>query len=443
MQIIELIASNFARLKAIEIRPAGALVPITGKNSQGKTTVLRAIWTALKGKAAAPPRPIRDDAEEAIIKLDLGDMRIVRKFTRDDHGETTSELTVYDATGGKVRRSPQAMIDAIIGDLSFDPLAFSKLKPVDQFERLKALVPGIDFDAIARKRQRVFDDRTIENRDAKEQHAIAINISLPAGPEPGEINIADAMEELQGLQAANQKRQTMLSSLEAKRVAIETRRAQARDLHSRYQILCGQIATEEAAADALARIVGEELDTAPLMETISSAQRINQVRGLFEARRRHMAQAEAHEQASAKLTDEITALDAGVRDAIAKAKLPAGVSLDPEAKIVLRDGVPFSEAGTADKIVTSAQIAMALNPDLRVMLIDEGSELDSAHVALLERLANSHEYQIWIAKVEEGEGGAGFRIEDGTITTSPKVIGSARGLTAAVSRSKEKPEARR
>ena len=48
MRIISLAASNFARLRAVEIRPTGALVPIVGRNDQGKSSVLKAIWTALR-----------------------------------------------------------------------------------------------------------------------------------------------------------------------------------------------------------------------------------------------------------------------------------------------------------------------------------------------------------------------------------------------------------
>lgn len=55
---------------------------------------------------------------------------------------------------------------------------------------------------------------------------------------------------------------------------------------------------------------------------------------------------------------------------------------------------------------------MALNPQLRVMLIDEGSELDSSGLALIAGLAADRDYQVWIAKVDES-GKVGFVIEDG------------------------------
>lgn len=49
MKIVKLTAENIKRLKAVEITPTGALVEVTGKNGQGKSSVLDAIWWALAG----------------------------------------------------------------------------------------------------------------------------------------------------------------------------------------------------------------------------------------------------------------------------------------------------------------------------------------------------------------------------------------------------------
>jgi recombinational DNA repair ATPase RecF len=59
LHIVELRSENFARLRAVAIRPDGPVVQITGRNAQGKTSVLNSIWTCLKGRAVAPPQPIR------------------------------------------------------------------------------------------------------------------------------------------------------------------------------------------------------------------------------------------------------------------------------------------------------------------------------------------------------------------------------------------------
>ncbi|MFA6325418.1 MAG: AAA family ATPase, partial [Candidatus Paceibacterota bacterium] len=62
MKIIQLKSSNIKRLKAIEldIDEKQNIVMITGKNGQGKTSILDSIWYALGGKKAVQDKPIRD-----------------------------------------------------------------------------------------------------------------------------------------------------------------------------------------------------------------------------------------------------------------------------------------------------------------------------------------------------------------------------------------------
>ena len=63
MRIVQFHAENFKRLGLVEITPEGNLVTIGGKNGQGKSSVLDAIFVALKGRAVAPPKPIRAGEE--------------------------------------------------------------------------------------------------------------------------------------------------------------------------------------------------------------------------------------------------------------------------------------------------------------------------------------------------------------------------------------------
>ena len=180
MNVIELRAQNFARLSAVTIRPDGSLVQITGRNSAGKSSVLGAIWTALKGRAAAPVQPVHAGAEEARIDLDIGAMKIVRTFKKSKGGDVTSDLKVTLADGGRVGTKPQAMIDALLGDLAFDPLEFARLPADRQFDRVKALVPNFNFEDNAARRKNAFDERTMENRKAKEAAALWFQYGAPS-----------------------------------------------------------------------------------------------------------------------------------------------------------------------------------------------------------------------------------------------------------------------
>ena len=57
MQIIRLEADSFKRLRAVDITPRGDMVMITGRNAQGKSSVLDSIQAALAGQRAYNPDP--------------------------------------------------------------------------------------------------------------------------------------------------------------------------------------------------------------------------------------------------------------------------------------------------------------------------------------------------------------------------------------------------
>ena len=54
-----------------------------------------------------------------------------------------------------------------------------------------------------------------------------------------------------------------------------------------------------------------------------------------------------------------------------------------------------------------------LQPDASVVLVKDGSLLDQDSMAAIEQIAQAHGMQVWIERVESGEG---FTIEDGEIS---------------------------
>jgi DNA repair exonuclease SbcCD ATPase subunit len=412
MRIIELRAENFRRLKAVAIRPDGNVVQITGANGQGKTSVLDAIWVALKGRAVAGSEPIRKGAEQAKIKVDLGELTIVRTFTQrgKDISLTTSlKVTMAD---GEERKSPQAVLDALIGDLSFDPLIFERAKPVEQFEMLKKFVSGFDFEGNSERRQKLYDNRTDLSRLAKRDRASEQNIVLPPGPKPQPADVAGKVEELRLAGVHN----TNVANKEAMRdrliATADTKRDEAERLRARAATLDNEADSVEAHAAAID--VGEPIDTACLSVEIGKAEATRGVIMLHEQREAFARAAAAHEATVKRLTENIEALDNEREAAIAAAKIPvSGLSLI-EGMVLLND-LPFANASHAERLVTSTAIAMMLNPTLRVIRIYEGSRLDSASYKVVTDMAKERDYQVWIETVDES-GEVGVVIEDGEVT---------------------------
>ncbi len=104
--------------------------------------------------------------------------------------------------------------------------------------------------------------------------------------------------------------------------------------------------------------------------------------------------------------------DAEKLAAIEKAKLPVE-SLTFGDGIVLLNGVPFDQGSDAEQLRASCALAMAGNPTLRVLRVRDGSLLDEDALALLAKMAEERDYQVWIERV--GSGNIGFVLEDGQL----------------------------
>ena len=88
--------------------------------------------------------------------------------------------------------------------------------------------------------------------------------------------------------------------------------------------------------------------------------------------------------------------------AIGGAKMPIdGLSLDGSR--VLFNGIPLDQASSAEQLRVSTAIAMASNPELRVIRIKDGSLLDPDGMAMLKAMANENDFQIWIERVADSD----------------------------------------
>ena len=133
-RIIEFSAENFKRLRMVGFQPKGRVTMLTGKNDQGKSSVLDAVAYAFGGRRAAPEMPMRRGAKTMEIMLNLGKLIVRRTGTR---------LEVTPAKGEKAWNTPQAMLDSIYDELAFNPQEFALMDAEDQAEALRKLT-GID-----------------------------------------------------------------------------------------------------------------------------------------------------------------------------------------------------------------------------------------------------------------------------------------------------------
>lgn len=429
MKILELRAENVQKLKAVSIKPDRSLVQITGENDAGKSSVLDAILWALEGGGALPAKPVRVGADKATVRLDLGDLVVTRTVKPD----RASTLTVESKDGGRYP-SPQAMLDKLLGQVSFDPLHFTRMDPAKQATLLRQLVPiAVDVDQLDRLTATDFDRRRESNRVAKERRAAAAAITVPDGlTDP--VDFAAIESRLKEAQAAAQLRsdaiaegQQMVSHSEQLSLIITEREARVRGFRQQIERLEQQIADTEREvgemrirhADLEAKIedarakVPASVAVSPILAEMSDARAED---GRRQERRRKaalIAEAEAAEQQSAAFTQSITDREAAKAKALAEAPFPVpGLGFSAEG--VTLNGLPFEQASTALQIRASVAIGIASNPKIRVMRIKDGSLLDTKSMAELAATADERDFQIWIERVASGDS-VGIEIADGSV----------------------------
>jgi hypothetical protein len=410
-KIIRLQAENVKRLNVVEIKPDGDVVTISGRNGQGKTSVLDAIAYALGGKGTQPTKPIREGAEFASVVVELDDLVVRRRWTANDK----STLVVESKNGARYP-SPQAVLDKLVGELTFDPLAFSRMKPADQVATLKR-VAGLDFAKLDAERDRVFADRTVANRDVA-----AVRAQVNAMPEvdapDAEVSVAaiarkhsEAVAAGRALDALKREQAECLEEIEAsKRVVADLQRQIKEEL-----ALQGTLAAR--SKEMLAKIEATTVpDADALAAQLESAEGTN-AKVRLKARRAEKLAALADAQAlAAKLTARLEAIDAEKLAKLSESPMPVpGLSFT--AAGVTFDGIPFDQASAAEQLRVSVAMGLSLNPELRVMLIRDGSLLDADSMTLLKDLAERHEAQIWVEKVADGDA-VGVVIEDGRVVVA-------------------------
>lgn len=434
MKIVALEAQNVKRLRAVSIRPDGSMVVIRGDNGHGKSSVLDSIAYALGGEKLCPPEVVHRGAEEAHVTLDLGDLVVTRRWSADGK----SILSVRSQEGARYP-SPQAVLDKLVGKISFDPLAFiSRYTPAQQVELLRKMV-GIDFSVLDAERKEKYEERTIVNRDVAVLRGAVAKMPEEASP-PVPVDVAQLLVE-------QEKRQQHQKGNDAKRRGLElVQRTKATAQHAVNSIKEDISKLEVALAGLRGKLLGAEetLTTTTAAETDAQAaigalvdpdhaeirQRIADAEGTNAraraavAREREVEKLAKKEAEVARLAARIEEIDKSKATTLAAASFPVpGLSFkdaNPEAKTeasVTLNGLPLEQASDAEQLRVSLAVGIALNPKLKVLLLHDGSLLDEKSLRMVAEQAEAAGAQVWIEIVGKG-GVPGVIIEDGSVEGS-------------------------
>lgn len=409
MKILNLQAENVKKLSVVEITPEGNLVEIAGKNGAGKSSVLDSIWWALAGASHIQAKPIREGAKRAVVKLDLGDVKVERRFTAGGN-----ELRVTNEKGARYP-SPQKMLDDLVGALSFDPLAFTRMKPLEQHKAIKAIVDlDVDLDELESLNKWEFDERTDVNREVKSLKAQieAIDVDEDLSTDP--VDISGLMDELQGITEQESALATWERNLKEK---IDLNY----DLAEEVTALKNKIKSLEESIDEGAANIEKyrkekpetPADPSDIREKIAEGEKINKNAERKAEKDELEGRLDVKQALAAKLSASIEDRKQVMSDAVAAADMPVDGLAFGDGEILL-DGLPFDQASSAQQLRASVAIAMRTNPTLRVIRIQDGSLLDADAMQALREAADGEDFQIWIERVEASDDMA-IIMEDGHV----------------------------
>lgn len=436
MRITAVHIENFKRIQDVAITPGAdrTIILLGGRNRQGKSSTLDALTAAFGGKKTLPADPVRHGAEQAEIRVELdgGELSIRRVIQPD--GESVIE--VRDRLGAV--KSPQAVLDKLIGARFLDPLAFLSLNAKDQRAELMRVIGEAERIAVLDgKRDRAFTKRTEVGRDLKKADGELAR--LPAVDVGTPIDVAELTHAKATIAAEERERDRLASALaQAETLAVveradfEATQQKIARIERELAELRAQVPNKQAAAEQRDHDVAtakEKLAAADrrLADTASERARIDADLARADAHNRSVFQAEAQNKRRAEALATVTELKAEVEnitkflgviderkaELLAAAKLPVeGLGVDGEG--VTLGGVPLAQASGAERFRVALALAIAASPGLDDVWVRDAALLDDEMLALVKEQADQLGKCVWLERVGTSDPGV-IVISDGKV----------------------------
>ena len=412
MKILKLVAENFKKLSAVEITPDGNMVVISGKNAAGKSSVLDAIEATLCGGKMAK-KPIKEGEIRAKTEVLMDGYKVTRKFFG-----ASSTLTVETTGETKAKiSSPQAFLDDVVGNLSFDPLAFLNKQPAEQRNTLMDFL-GLNLEDFANKIATIKTQRSEIRKDKERFLCEAESLVLTPNLPPQVISSESLLGELANIRTHNQQCQAITTEravTQTQLAAIETDIEAANAALEQWQDRVKKLQASRIN-------VVQNLASNPEIQTIDPAEiegKLKSLEATNAAIRTNVKKQNAitlHQDCItryAELGDEIKIVENQKTQKLAETVMPVKeLTILPDG--LGYKGLPLEQECDSGKLKICVAIAMAMNPKLKVLRIN-GNELDSDSLVAIGELVADKDYQIWIERVSD-DNEIGFYIEDGQLT---------------------------
>lgn len=438
LKSVKLVVENFKNLQNVVVDIGGRSLMFIGPNGSGKSALIQAMMSPMNSKML-PSEPIKTGEERAMISHTIaGTIDGVHKeyvmdlfFTKKD----SKGRLVIKNENGEVLKSPATLIKSIIGNVSFDVTQWLNDDAKKKLATIKTLTGrGQDIDVISANLKLEKDAQKKSKDRADELDAILSNHGLSAEEVDRYSNKIDitamqtAMSSIGAAQSqwddinnkvvgfkatvdnAEMRINTLKEAANAKINAVSTEIFRLQEEIKRQQGIQANAVTEcDNAVDTINQEVvtakdnvvkGEQWLVAnprpsvdevsrQINEAIAHNEKCNAISKLAEHQRELLKCREAMEAKKSI----IAKLENDRSEIIKHSQLPIeGLTFDDDTLYL--DGLPLEDGqiNTARLWDVGVDIAMAMNPTLKIIFLHDANVFDKKHLhAIIQKIeANNY-----------------------------------------------------
>lgn len=433
MKIAHVKITNVLGITELEFTPQG-FNEISGRNGQGKTSVLEAIKAALNTGHDATLLRRGEKEGEVVLVLDDQDMQIRKRIKED-----TSPTEVKQ--GGKKVARPAEVLRSFADMLSINPVDFLRAPKKDRVRVLLETMPievdverltelsGIEVGStmmqglqlIDAVHTTVYDNRTGTNRAVKEKQATISQLQaaippVPAGAEGDEDELTERVTDIQ--RACDAELRRITTKLDDLRKGRDSKLQSLRDeLQERIDAIreemsakAEQVNAEFAESERKAGVQREKTTARATAERSPIDQQLAVIRNNREAAGRRT-------QTIDTITALETELEGLVEEAQAQTEALAAIEkykselldslpipgLEVKNGEVFRDGVQFDRLNTAQQVDIAVEIAKLRANGLGVICVDGIELLDSGAFDAFKARSIESGLQLFVSRVSDDD----------------------------------------
>ena len=400
MKIISLQIENLRKIKFFESEfTKSGLIQIRGKNAQGKTTILDAFEMLLKGKKSIPSDVVSHGKDKAKIVGHVGEY-IIERVIGDKN-----KLKITNKDGLSLANKPQAFLDTLINELTFDPKPFLQKTPDQKLHFLMDLLE-LDFEKVDSEIKELEQERLFVGRQLKQFGKIEVVEKVEY------VDVVDLVSEKDRLEKINREVVQLQTNKESFEQDLKKMKDELIDLRERIAHRENQLKTVSAQLSDK-----KIIDISDIQEKINTSKAINLQADLYIENTKKIKKKKGVELSYQSFTNDIEKLRSSKKQKLKETKMPVD-GLEIREDGVYYNNIHCDNWSDAEALKISFELCISMKPKLNAVFIDKGESYDNEGLLNLRSWAIENDLQVFITIVDSGEIGEvknAIYIEDGSM----------------------------